>query len=68
MNREPATAGLTADDIVGLLRVSKGSVYRYAHQYRWRRYTDAGRSYYHPDDVTATLDQLDQGKGGSASP
>ncbi|WP_277762440.1 hypothetical protein OIE71_27865 [Streptomyces sp. NBC_01725] len=43
-------------------------MYRYAHQYRWRRYTDAGRCYYHPDDVTATLDHLDQGKGDSLSP
>ncbi|MGW0885813.1 hypothetical protein [Streptomyces sp. NPDC002671] len=62
MNREPVLAGLTAEDIAGLLRVSKGSVYRYAHLYRWRRYTHTGRAYYHPGDVAATLDHLTQNK------
>ncbi|MET9730841.1 hypothetical protein ABZZ79_09305 [Streptomyces sp. NPDC006458] len=63
MKRESAPAGLTADDIAGLLSVAKGSVYRYAHQYGWRRYTHAGRAYYHPGDVAATLDRLG-GPGG----
>jgi hypothetical protein len=31
-----------------------------AHTYRWRRYTHAGRAYYHPNDVTAIFDDLTQ--------
>ncbi|MDT0344940.1 hypothetical protein [Streptomyces litchfieldiae] len=58
MNRETAMAGLTADDIASVWRIPKGTIYRYAHQYQWRRYTETGRAYYHPADVTATLDQL----------
>lgn len=58
MNRGTAVAGLTADDIAGLWRIPKGTVYRYAHTYGWRRYTDRGRAYYHPGDVTATFEQL----------
>lgn len=58
MDRETATAGLTADDIADVWGIPKGTVYRYAHIHRWRRYTHAGRAYYHPDDVVATLDQL----------
>ena len=60
MNREIMTAGLTADEIAGVWRIPKGTVYRYAHMHRWRRYTHAGRAYYHPDDVTATFDHLTQ--------
>lgn len=51
-------AGLTATDIACLWRIPRGTVYRYAHVHRWRRYTASGRAYYHPDDVTATFDQL----------
>jgi hypothetical protein len=58
LNREIVTAGLTAADIATIWRIPKGTIYRYAHMYRWRRYTCAGRAYYHPDDVTATFDQL----------
>ncbi|WP_107081675.1 hypothetical protein [Streptomyces sp. SBT349] len=58
MKLEAATAGLTADDIATVWRIPKGTVYRYAHQHGWRRYTHVGRAYYHPDDVTTTLDQL----------
>lgn len=58
MSRESVTAGLTADDIATVWRIPKGTVYRYAHDYHWRRYTQTGRAYYHPDDVTATLDGL----------
>ncbi|KAB8158883.1 MULTISPECIES: hypothetical protein [Streptomyces] len=58
MKPRTTTAGLTADDIAALWHVPKGTVYRYAHTYRWRRYTHTGRAYYHPDDVTATFDQL----------
>ena len=58
LNRETSTAGLTADDIAGLWQIPKGTVYRYAHIYKWRRYTHAGRVYYHPNDVTATFDDL----------
>jgi hypothetical protein len=58
LDRETVTPGLTADDIATVWRIPKGTVYRYAHAHRWRRYTQAGRAYYHPDDVTATLEQL----------
>jgi hypothetical protein len=58
MNRETVMTGLTADDIASIWRIPKGTIYRYAHNYGWRRYTHAGRAYYHPDDVTATFDDL----------
>ncbi|WP_062209276.1 hypothetical protein [Streptomyces sp. NBRC 109706] len=58
MNRRNALAGLTADDIASIWRIPKGTIYRYAHTYRWRRYTQTGRAYYHPEDVTTTIDGL----------
>jgi hypothetical protein len=58
MSGDAVAAGLAADDIADLWRVPRGTVYRYAHRYRWRRYTHDGRAYYHPDDVTATFDEL----------
>jgi hypothetical protein len=58
LNRETLTAGLTADDIAAVWRIPKGTIYRYASKYRWRRYKDTGRAYYHPGDVTATFDRL----------
>jgi hypothetical protein len=60
LNRETGMAGLTADDIASLWQIPKGTVYRYAHMHQWRRYTHAGRAYYHPDDVTTTFDNLRQ--------
>jgi hypothetical protein len=60
VNHETMMDGLTADDIATVWRIPKGTVYRYAHMYRWRRYTQAGRAYYHPGDVTATFDDLSQ--------
>lgn len=62
MNRDTTLAGLTADDIASLWQIPKGTVYRHAHMNQWRRYTNAGRTYYHPDDVTATFDDLRQDK------
>jgi hypothetical protein len=44
-----------------LWRIPKGTVYRYAHANRWRRYVQSGRTYYHPADVTATLDEVRPG-------
>jgi hypothetical protein len=58
LNRETAIAGLTADDIATVWHIPKGTIYRYAHKYEWRRYTYIGRAYYHPDDVTTTLENL----------
>jgi transposase len=58
VNRDTAVAGLTADDIASVWGVPKGTIYRYAHKYQWRRYTRTGRAYYHPSDVTATFDSL----------
>jgi hypothetical protein len=58
LNRETATAGLTADDIATVWHIPKGTIYRYAHNHRWRRYTHTGRTYYHPEDVIATFDNL----------
>ena len=55
---QTALAGLTADDIAAIWNIPKGTVYRYAHKYQWRRYTDTGRAYYHPDDVSAALENL----------
>jgi hypothetical protein len=60
LKRETSTAGLTADDIATVWRIPKGTIYRYAHKYGWRRYTQTGRAYYHPSDVTATFEQLDR--------
>lgn len=58
MDRKTVTAGLTADDIAAVWQVPKGTIYRHAHDHRWRRYTHAGRTYYHPIDVTTTFDHL----------
>jgi hypothetical protein len=60
LNHETVIAGLTAADIASLWRIPKGTIYRYAHLYRWRRYTQAVRASYHPHDVTATFDRLAQ--------
>ncbi len=57
---ESGPAGLAIEDIADIWRIPRGRIYRYAHLHRWRRYTDAGRVYYHPDDVTATFDRLTQ--------
>ncbi|MDP9642482.1 hypothetical protein J2S53_002427 [Actinopolyspora lacussalsi] len=51
---------MTADDIATIWRIPKGTIYRYAHKHGWRRYTDSGRTYYHPNDVTTVLDDLAQ--------
>ncbi|MEO3764694.1 helix-turn-helix domain-containing protein [Streptomyces sp. B8F3] len=58
MKYQLASAGLTANDIASIWRIPKGTVYRYAHMHRWRRYKQIGRVYYHPADVTATLDEM----------
>lgn len=58
MNSKTAVAGLTAHDIATVWHIPKGTIYRYAHKYQWRRYTHIGRAYYHPDDVTATFEHL----------
>lgn len=63
MSRDTVTPGLTADDIVSVWRIPKGTIYRYAHLYGWRRYTHAGRAYYHPLDVSSTFDGLDRASG-----
>lgn len=48
--------GLTVDDVAAIWNIPKGTIYRYAHESKWRRYTQNRRVYYHPDDVMATLD------------
>ncbi|GAA3941815.1 hypothetical protein GCM10023085_24340 [Actinomadura viridis] len=48
--------GLTVDDVAAIWRIPKGTVYRYAHESKWRRYTHNRRVHYHPDDVMTTLD------------
>ncbi|MGJ7905376.1 hypothetical protein ACOQFL_02715 [Actinopolyspora sp. H202] len=60
LDREVPVAGLTADDIATIWSIPKGTIYRYAHKHGWRRYTDSGRTYYHPNDVTTILDELAQ--------
>ncbi|WBB61004.1 helix-turn-helix domain-containing protein [Streptomyces sp. WMMC500] len=61
MNHKAVSAGLTADDVASIWRIPKGTVYRYAHMHQWRRYKQIGRVYYHPDDVTTTLDEMHPG-------
>lgn len=56
MHTESPVIGLTVDDIAAIWRLPKGTIYRYAHESGWRRYTYNRRVYYHPDDVMATLD------------
>ncbi|XRQ14258.1 helix-turn-helix domain-containing protein [Actinomadura welshii] len=56
LNSEIQKIGLTVDDIASIWRIPKGTIYRYAHESKWRRYTADRRVYYHPDDVMATLD------------
>ncbi|GAA2128230.1 hypothetical protein [Streptomyces synnematoformans] len=58
MKHQAVSAGLTAADIASIWRIPKGTVYRYAHLHQWRRYKQIGRVYYHPHDVTTTLDQM----------
>ncbi|BCJ61944.1 hypothetical protein [Micromonospora endophytica] len=62
MNRETVAAGLRVDEISTIWRVPKGTIYRYAHKYRWRRYIQNGGTYYHPNDVAATFDTLSEKK------
>ncbi|AZM48659.1 hypothetical protein DMB38_25265 [Streptomyces sp. WAC 06738] len=61
MKHKAVSAGLTADDVASIWRIPKGTVYRYAHMHHWRRYKQIGRVYYHPDDVTTTLDEVHPG-------
>ncbi|MGW0965772.1 hypothetical protein [Streptomyces sp. NPDC002516] len=52
---EPAVRWLTARDIAALWGTAPGSVYRHASQARWRRRSVNGRTYYHEQDVRASL-------------
>ncbi|TDC81884.1 DNA-binding protein [Actinomadura sp. 7K507] len=56
MKSQIQKVGLTVDDVAAIWRIPKGTIYRYAHESQWRRYTLNRRVYYHPDDVMATLD------------
>lgn len=53
---------LGASEIARMWRVSPGSVYRMASEGSWRRRRRGKRTYYHVDDVTATL----RGRGATA--
>ncbi|MFA3873259.1 hypothetical protein ABS735_06175 [Streptomyces sp. MMCC 100] len=53
--QEPAVRWMTARDIALLWSIAPGSVYRRASQDRWRRQARNGRTYYHAQDVHASL-------------
>ncbi|WRZ95467.1 hypothetical protein OHB54_44475 [Streptomyces sp. NBC_01007] len=52
---EPAVRWMTARDIAALWGTAPGSVYRHASEARWRRRAVSGRTYYHEQDVHASL-------------
>jgi hypothetical protein len=51
------TRWLSAKDISRLWVIPPGSVYRLASEQRWRRHSQAHRTYYHEADVLRTLNQ-----------
>lgn len=53
----PVARWLSATDISRLWRLPAGSVYRLASERRWRRRSQAGRTYYHETDVERTFSQ-----------
>ncbi|MFF7261166.1 hypothetical protein ACFZCL_12900 [Streptomyces sp. NPDC008159] len=53
--QEPAVRWMTARDIAALWGIAPGSVYRRASEDRWRRQTANGRTYYHAQDIHASL-------------
>ncbi len=53
----PVVRWLSATDISRLWRLPAGSVYRLASECRWRRRSQAGRTYYHETDVARTFSQ-----------
>ncbi|MGW2552551.1 hypothetical protein [Streptomyces sp. NPDC001635] len=53
--REPAVRWMTARDIALLWGIAPGSVYRRASEDRWRRRARGGRTYYHEQDIHASL-------------
>ncbi|MEU2283752.1 hypothetical protein ABZ614_17770 [Streptomyces sp. NPDC013178] len=53
--QEPAVRWMTARDIAVLWGVAPGSVYRRASEDRWRRRAHNGRTYYHEQDIHASL-------------
>ncbi|MFJ8108071.1 hypothetical protein [Streptomyces sp. NPDC096132] len=54
-SREPAVRWMTARDIALLWGIAPGSVYRRASEDRWRRRARNGRTYYHEQDIHASL-------------
>ncbi len=46
---------MTARDIALLWGIAPGSVYRRASEDRWRRRARGGRTYYHEQDIHASL-------------
>lgn len=53
----PATRWLSAGDISHLWSIPAGSVYRLASEQRWRRRSQARRTYYHESDVLQSFSQ-----------
>ncbi|WP_345671523.1 hypothetical protein [Streptomyces similanensis] len=51
----PAVRWVTAADVARLWGISTGSAYRHASEAGWRRHHRRGRTYYHGEDVLATL-------------
>lgn len=52
---EPVVRWMSARDIAALWGTAPGSVYRHASEARWRRRAVNGRTYYHEQDVRASL-------------
>ncbi|AVH55980.1 hypothetical protein C4B68_09580 [Streptomyces dengpaensis] len=53
--RETRVRWIGAADIARLWDIAPGSVYRHASERRWRRRAEAGRTYYHAEDVQRSL-------------
>jgi hypothetical protein len=59
----PVARWLSAADISRLWRLPTGSVYRLASECRWRRRSQAGRTYYDSTDVERTFSQRELDTG-----
>lgn len=58
--------GVAAADIAVVWQLPIATVYWLASEHDWRRYRSGRRVFYHPDDVTGTLDGRAAREGPSA--
>lgn len=61
----PSTRWLSATDISRLWSIPAGSIYRLASEQRWRRRSQAGRTYYHEDDVLHAFSERTSSRRGA---